>query len=314
MTNNVNYTHIMTTVVLTSFVFILIWVVSGLSISPYSTYKISTQESVSGLVVDAPVEYKGVEVGKVKSIELKNTKWVEILLSIKKGIQITQGTEAVLTTKGLTTRGFIGFVYITLQDKGTDSRPLIAQAGQPYPVIPTIASSNLSLDATFVQTNKYLRQITELFQSVLDKGTIISIKDLLHNMKEVSKILATHTQRLDSLLINMEKASHKFEPFLTSGQNTMVMLENELKPFLKSALHTMTILEHKLEPFLTSTQQVMVRLESQFLPQTQRNLSTLDEVSHSLLNLTQEIKKDPSILIRGTTPPPPGPGESNENE
>jgi len=41
-----------------------------LSVSRYTTYQIRTQESVSGLLVDAPVEYHGVDVGRVKRVEL----------------------------------------------------------------------------------------------------------------------------------------------------------------------------------------------------------------------------------------------------
>jgi phospholipid/cholesterol/gamma-HCH transport system substrate-binding protein len=304
----------MITIVLTSLIFIFIWAVSNFPITPYSTYKIYTQDSVSGLVVDAPVEYKGVEVGKVKSIDLKNNKFVEVLLSIKKEMPITKGTEATFTTKGLTTRGFMGFVYIALHDNGTDVQPLVAQSDQSYPVIPTTSATTLSLDTTFVDVKNNLQQLTGLLKEVLDKDTIESLKSLLHNMNKVSNTLVENNKHLNSLLINMEKASHQFEPFLKSGQNTLTMLDKEFKPFLKSAQHMMTSVEDKVEPFLTSSQKLVKMLEAQFLPQTSRTLSTLDTVSQSLLNLTHEIRQDPSILIRGTTPPPPGPGETNENE
>jgi len=90
----------------------------------------------------------------------------------------------------------------------------------------------------------------------------------------------------------------------------MVVLEKEFKPFLVEMRGIMTRLEHNLDPFLMSTQQFMKMMEIQFLPQTYRTLSNLEEMSHVFLGLTDEIKQDPSILIRGMTPPTPGPGES----
>jgi phospholipid/cholesterol/gamma-HCH transport system substrate-binding protein len=69
--------------------FLLVLTVAGvvwyfLSLSQYATYQIYTQESVSGLVADAPVEFHGVEVGKVKSVRLVNSHSVGIVLSIDK--------------------------------------------------------------------------------------------------------------------------------------------------------------------------------------------------------------------------------------
>jgi phospholipid/cholesterol/gamma-HCH transport system substrate-binding protein len=281
---------------MTSAFFVILWLAFNFSISTYSTYKIDTQESVSGLLVGAPVEYKGVDIGKVKDINLKNAHWVEILLSIRKDAPITKGTEASLTTRGLTTRGFTGFVYISLKDKGTDLRSLEIQSGQVYPVIPTTSSTTLSLDTTLVEMNQNLKEITALFQSILDKETIGSLKDLLHNMKEVSATLVANNQKLHSLLVNTEKASHQFEPFLKTGQNTMKRLESELKPFLKT------------------TEDTMSTLEKQTLPALYHTLKKLDDLSRSLLNVANEIKQNPSILIRGTTPPIPGPGEEDENK
>jgi phospholipid/cholesterol/gamma-HCH transport system substrate-binding protein len=50
----------------------------------FVTYQLSTQDSVSGLIVDAPVEFHGVEVGRVKRVELTASHSVSILLDIKR--------------------------------------------------------------------------------------------------------------------------------------------------------------------------------------------------------------------------------------
>src|SRR3989442_13692913 len=71
----------------------------------YATYQMRTHESVSGLIVDAPVEFHGVEVGRVKRVELTDPNSVNILLSVKKEAPVTSATVATITARGLATRG-----------------------------------------------------------------------------------------------------------------------------------------------------------------------------------------------------------------
>src|SRR3990167_263035 len=99
MEANVNYTVVgLFVIILTAaFVFGIIWLSSGAYWEKeYQTYQVFMQESVSGLNIDSPVEYNGVNVGTVSyiSIDQKNPKLVQVLLSIKQGTPITLGTRA----------------------------------------------------------------------------------------------------------------------------------------------------------------------------------------------------------------------------
>jgi hypothetical protein len=46
------------------------------SVSAYATYQIHTEDPVSGLAIDAPIEFHGVEVGKVKNITVSKFRFV----------------------------------------------------------------------------------------------------------------------------------------------------------------------------------------------------------------------------------------------
>src|SRR5258706_1408271 len=72
----------------------------GLVSARYKTYEIRTQDSVSGLIVDAPVEFHGVEVGKVKRVELRDSRSVSILLSVRREAPVTSATVATITGRG----------------------------------------------------------------------------------------------------------------------------------------------------------------------------------------------------------------------
>lgn len=97
--------------------------------SQKNTYQIVTHENVSGLIVDAPVEFHGVEVGKVEEIELTNSRSVRIAFSVAEQAPINQATVATITARGLATRGFTGYVYIAWRIVG--QIPSLCQSRPP---------------------------------------------------------------------------------------------------------------------------------------------------------------------------------------
>jgi phospholipid/cholesterol/gamma-HCH transport system substrate-binding protein len=266
-----------------------------LSPSQYTIYQIYTQDSVSGLVADAPVEFHGVEVGKVKSVRLVNSHSVGILLSVEKTAPVTSASVATITSRGLATRGFTGYVYIALEDVGVNSRPLPVRPGEAYPVIPTTPSKVVTLDTTINQVNANFQIVTELLKSILDAKTVASLKQSADNLQQVTKVLADNTNRLNTIVANTERASHRFEPLLQSGDDAV------------RALQTQTLPEAHL--LLQSSNNTVTALQTQILPEAHRALFNVDNLSSSFADLATRINRDPSIVIRGTTPRPLGPGE-----
>jgi len=61
---------------------------------------------------------------------------------------------------------------------------------------------------------------------------------------------------------------------------------------------------------MQTTQETLVLLQGQVLPEAQRTLAHLDDLSTSLTGVARKANRDPSVLIRGARPPAPGPGEA----
>jgi len=303
MTNDIN-----TKARLAFVAFLLIGIVAGalwyhFSVDQYATYQIFTEDSVSGLIADAPIEFHGVEVGKVKSIRLVNPHSVSIVLSIDKAAPVTSTSVATITSRGLATRGFTGYVYISLEDVGVDSRPLNTRPGAPYPIIPTAPSKVITLDTTINQVNNNVQVVTELLQSILDKKTIAALKQSADSLQQVTKVLAENTNKLNSIVANTERASHRFEPLLESSHEAVRALQTQVLPEVRKALTN-------FEPLLESSHDTVRAFETQILPEAHKALINLDDLSTTFTGVATKINRDPSILIRGSTPPLPGPGES----
>jgi phospholipid/cholesterol/gamma-HCH transport system substrate-binding protein len=285
--------------------------------SQYATFQIYTQDSVSGLIADAPVEFHGVEVGKVKSVRLVDPHTVRIVLSIEKTAPVSSASVATITSRGLATRGFTGYVCIALEDVGINSRPLTLRPGEPYPIIPTAPSKVVTLDTTISQVNDNFQVITGLLKSLLDTKTIASLKQSADNLQQVTKALAENTNKLNSIVANTERASRRFEPLLQSSDNAVRTLETQILPqahtLLKSSDDTLSTLQTQILPqahsLLQSSDATVNALQTQILPEANKALFSLDSLSSSFADLATKINRDPSVVIRGTAQRPLGPGE-----
>lgn len=163
------------------------------SAAGYTTYQISTKDPVSGLIVDAPIEFHGVDVGKVKHIELVDPRTIRILLSVRDGVPVSSATVATITSRGLATRGFTGYVYVALEDVGEDRRPIAVASGSPYPVIPTTPSRIVSLDVEIDQVNRTVEHLSHLLE-----GQVLpqAMKTLKH-VDELAVTMDAFAERLN---------------------------------------------------------------------------------------------------------------------
>jgi phospholipid/cholesterol/gamma-HCH transport system substrate-binding protein len=163
------------------------------SAAGYTTYQISTKDPVSGLIVDAPIEFHGVEVGKVKRIELVDARTIRMLLSVRDGTPVSSATVATITSRGLATRGFTGYVYVSLEDVGEDRRALAVASGSPYPVIPTAPSRILSLDVEIDEVNRTVGRLSHL----LEGQVLPQMMKTLKHVDDLSVSMDAFAERLN---------------------------------------------------------------------------------------------------------------------
>ncbi len=272
METNVNYAIVGAfVIVLLAFIILgIIWLSSGFSTYQYKTYELCMDESVSGLTIDAPVEFNGVNVGSVKSIEInqKNPEIVKVLLNVRDDTPVTEGTTATLNSRSLA-----GIAYVALKDKGTNTTPLRAKPGEQYPVITTVPSFFMRLDTALKKLNDNIHQVAGSIQALLDEDNLRAIKRILINLNQVTGNLAANSQQLNTILHNTAKTSAQFTPLVQSSLYTMQMIQNQTLPAANDAL------------------------------------LNLNNMTRNLSEVSTQIKQNPAILIRGKGQQPLGPGE-----
>src|SRR6266581_796942 len=119
-------------------------------------YVVSTTSSVAGLKVEAPVQYRGVHVGRVESIKIEPgvSGRINVRIGVQEDTPVTKSTYAQLGYQGVT-----GLAYVSLNDDGSSSELLKAAGGEPPRIglRPSVFDSGLDMVATVGELAEHLR-------------------------------------------------------------------------------------------------------------------------------------------------------------
>ena len=157
-------------------------------------YRIHFSESVSGLTAGDSVQYRGVDVGTVKSMSIDpdNPKLVRVDVRLRKETPVKTDTRASLTLRGIT-----GAVFIDLNGGDPAAQSLLAVT--PKGQTPEIPSEKTGLKAMLDE----LPKLAEKFSGIED------------DVKKVVKKVDTVTDKIKenpSLLLRRPKESPVVQP------------------------------------------------------------------------------------------------------
>ena len=284
----------------------VLWLSAGKSYNrPYTLYVAYINESVSGLNQNAPVKYRGVEVGQVRSISLdkSNPEQVRLEFAIDQGVPIKADTVATLKSQGLT-----GIAYIDLSGGSSNSLLLEPSTSPPYPVIRTAPSLLGRLDTGLSSLLTNLNKTTESINTLLDEENRKSLKQALAGIASLSSTLAAHKAELDKsvtntalTLENAAKLSTQFPQLIEKIGRTTEALEKMAKETTRTSASVRTVFED-VAPNAK-------RFANEGLPELERAMVSLREMVISLQRVSEQIEQNPSVLLRGKEERHRGPGE-----
>lgn len=213
MNNQVNYTMVGFFVLLGMLLAGLFgyWLLKPSDETKVQRYIIYFDESVLGLNLDAPVKYKGLNVGKVikLGINKSNTEQIEVLVEVQSATPIKTSTVAQLTSQGIT-----GLSYVNLSfGEDENAQVLVAKNDERYPVIKTVPSLLIKLENTFSDISINIAKTLEKAQELLSS----------QNQKEFSKLLKNSTTLVDKMNKTLDEKTIK------NIQTTFQNLDNSSK-------------------------------------------------------------------------------------
>ena len=302
----------------------VLWLASGGALQKkYDFYLAIVQESVAGLNLNAPVKYNGVDVGKVKNIQLDpdNPERVRLIFAIERGTPIKIDTIAVLKTQGLT-----GIAYVELDGGARNAAPLLATGNNQYPVIQTKPSLSTRLENVLTTVLAKLDSTSNNIDSLLSKENRESFKSALTDMATISKTIAARKDLIDASIVNVARtanntahATQELSPIIAKVEplvDQLMVTTNQINhsaAAIEKAGNEAAIASNSAGKVVESAGSNFERYTNETLPEVQRLLGELNELSASLKRLSEQTERDPASLLRGRSSVPAGPGESSES-
>lgn len=284
-----------------------LWLASGGAFQKkYDLYLAIEEESVAGLNLNAPVKFNGVDVGKVREIEIdrEHPERVNLLFAIERGTPIKDDTVAVLKTQGLT-----GIAYVELSGGARDAAPLHAKPGSDYPVIQTKPSLSARLENVLTSVLANLDSTSKNINAILSEENQASFRNALADIATVAYTIAARKETLDAGIANAartfentSRATAQVGPVidrLGRGADAVEKMGNEVANTAASAGKTVNSVGSDVKRFTAET-----------VPELERLLGELSVLSTSLRRLTEQTERNPASLLFGRRPVPEGPGES----
>lgn len=284
----------------------VLWLASGkLYRKAYDTYLVYSTESVSGLDPDAPVRYRGVQVGVVRRIALArdDVERVQLTLGLERGTPVKADTVAVLSVQGLT-----GIAHVELAGGSRGAAPLAARPGEDYPVIPSAPSFMMRLDASLTGLIASVTASSERLNALLDERNRAALADALGNMRDVSRVLAARASTIDAGVANAARTMENTAA-LTAALPRLV---ERVQATAESVDRTAGEVERAgvaVTATMESARTGARRAAAETLPEAQALLSELRELTASLRRVTEQVERQPAVLVRGRPASQPGPGE-----
>ncbi len=189
----------------------LVWLGASRYLKGTTTYVTYFSESVQGLQVDSVVKYRGVEIGRVKAIQVApDNTLIEVVMGIHYDGAVPPDITATLKMVGIT-----GIAYIELDRKdpsSPDLSPKLSFAAR-YPVIPSHPSE---ISQLFSLVEEVVRQVRTIdFKTLASdlQGTLAAARDILSGVK-IQKTMAS----LEKAAGNLESLTGRADRYLAKGE------------------------------------------------------------------------------------------------
>ena len=220
METKANYVLIGGFTVLTAAALLLfcLWAAKFSAERNWQAYRVIFTEPVTGLTEGSSVQYNGIAIGTVETLDLdqKDPRRVIARLKLKADIPVKVDTRAKLSITGLT-----GVPFIQLTGGSPNAPRLVDADHHDAPVIRTEASALQNIADT---ANRLVARLDQ----VLSEENVARINQTLVHLEATTGAIADQRQDLRALIVNAREASAQLTTTLATTNRAVADIDREL--------------------------------------------------------------------------------------
>jgi phospholipid/cholesterol/gamma-HCH transport system substrate-binding protein len=282
-----------------------LWLAYGDISRESSTYRVYMNESVSGLFIDAPVKYRGVQVGNVKALSLvpDSPELVQVTMEIDTAVKIKEDTVAKLDVQGVT-----GIASIELSGGSRDAPELMAKPGEPYPVIRPGQSLFTRVDSAMTELVGNMNTVMHDLHEMLTPQARESVMNILKNADLLSAALAEQRQSLGDSMVDFSTFSRNLAGASERMPDLLARVDTAVSS-IETLANEMTAATRDARAKLNTGGDTLQTLGGSTLPEVDALVIELRQLTANFQRLSERLEEDPRAVLYGPQLVAPGPGE-----
>jgi phospholipid/cholesterol/gamma-HCH transport system substrate-binding protein len=283
-------------------------------------------QSLDGLQVGAPVNMRGIAVGRVESysIEPDNINRVKVLLRVERQTPVRENTKASVSRNFVT-----GIARIKLDTPGTPGPELVKVVkGERYPLIPEGQSGmDLITDSATRLANSADGALIKVNQLIGPENQKV-FAELLHNLRDLTHGLNARLSTLDKTAAGLDQSMAAFRQASDRIAQSVQRLSDSAEPLTQEAGATLRDAQTALRELTQATRTLersLQSLEQDTSALLRRGDAALDIGTLELRATAQELRssgeriaraldrlQDPKAALLGPGEQQLGPGETRQ--
>ncbi len=271
-------------------------------------YDLISRSNVTGLTTDAPVRYRGLDVGKVQSMHFDHEHPGQIVIRIlvDKNAPITRSTFGTLALQGVT-----GLAFIQLDDTGSDPTRVISSAKHVAQLPMRLGLFEQLQERGDVLLNELESVATRadaMLSPEMQTQLMATAASLQHTADAVTKLAqqaGPAATQLPGALVQLQRTLASTNALITNLNAPNGKLYSNLDK-LGSAADSAGVAITQMD---TSLQRMSARVEYETLPRVNALADDLDGAARSIDRAAAVFGASPRSVLFGIGAPAPGPGE-----
>jgi len=258
-------------------------------------YDVISTTNVTGLTVDAAVRYRGLDVGRVDSIEFDQAHPGQIIIRIlvNRGTPMTHSTYGSLSFQGVT-----GIAFVQLDDTGADPQPL-ATGLKNVAQLPLHAGLLEQLQKRGDALLKEMEMVAEHFDKLTDERGRVQLLATAKSIQQAADAATPALQQLPQSLAKFDRAADATERLMDLYQRPNGPVIGNLNRAGDAAAH-----------LDVAVQMLTARVADDTLPRINALSDDVRATSRSFDHAAQVLSTNPRGALFGMPAAEPGPGES----